>query len=37
MGELNSLFMEATEKKAAILVEGFLYKFLEEPLLRADG
>ncbi|WP_300569354.1 hypothetical protein [uncultured Acetatifactor sp.] len=35
MGELNSLFMDATEKKAAILGEGFLYKFLEEGCMKS--
>ncbi len=35
MGELNSLFMDATERKAAILGEGFLYKFLDEGCMKS--
>lgn len=34
MAELNSLFMDAGETKAAILGEGFLYKFLDEGILK---
>ncbi|MCI9338038.1 MAG: hypothetical protein HFH93_10970 [Lachnospiraceae bacterium] len=34
MAELNSLFMDAAETKAAILGEGFLYKFLDEGIMK---
>ncbi len=34
MAELNSLFMDAGETKAAILGEGFLYKFLDEGIMK---
>lgn len=36
MAELNSLFMDAAEKEAAILGHGFLYKFLEEGRMRSN-
>ena len=37
MAELNSLFMDAAETKAAILGEGFLYKFLDEGIMKDDS
>ena len=36
MAEINSLFMDAGEKEAAILGHGFLYKFLEEGRMRSN-
>ncbi|WP_251206862.1 hypothetical protein [Acetatifactor aquisgranensis] len=36
MAEINSLFMDAAEKEAAILGHGFLYKFLDEGRMRSN-
>lgn len=34
MAELSSIFMDASEKEASIVGEGFLYKFLESGVLK---